>query len=221
MIATFLIEIFLAGVAFWRYKLSRLSQLAILMLVFLGTFQLAEYNICAVSWGLDSLTWSRVGYVAITMLPPLGIHLAYEMAGAKKRPLLLPAYGAAAGFMVFFMFIGHALTGQACLGNYVIFTQAPDSVWLYALYYYGLLVTGITLSIRLAREQPKRIKQGLYGLAAGYMIFLLPTITVNVIDHSTIAGIPSIMCGFAVLYAIILSFWILPHTAKRRMQLEP
>ncbi len=221
MIATFIVEILLVGVTFWRYKLSRLTQLAILMLVSLGIFQLAEYNICEVSWGLDSLTWSRVGYMAITMLPPLGIHLAYELAGTKKRSLLLPAYGCAAGFIFFFLLINHSLTGQACLGNYVIFTQAPDSVWLYALYYYGLIIAGIVLSVQLAQQQAPRIKQALYGLAAGYLVFLLPTTTVNIIDHATIAGIPSIMCGFAVLYALILALWILPHTAKRRIRLEP
>ena len=72
MLATFLIEISLAVYVTWRYQLTAVTRLATAILFFLALFQLAEWNVCEGSFGIDSLGWSRLGYIAITMLPPLG-----------------------------------------------------------------------------------------------------------------------------------------------------
>lgn len=212
MLSTFVIEICLAVLVAVKYKMNEVGKLAVGLLVFLSIFQLAEYNVCATGW-IDPLWASRIGYVAITMLPALGIHFIYAVAGAKKRPLLWPAYISCAAFIAFFLLIGHSLTGHQCTGNYVIFQMAPGSVWLYTLYYYGWLLAGIWLSWRLARP---KTKPTLYGLIAGYLVFLVPTATVNIVDPTTVSGIPSIMCGFAVLFALILAFWIMPRAGARR-----
>ncbi len=212
MLATFAIEIILALYTLWRYKLNEVGRLAAALLFFLALFQLAEYNVCEAGW-IDSITASRIGYVAITMLPPLGIHLAYALAGAKKRALMWPAYLNGAAFIVFFLFIGYALTGNTCLGNYVIFQVAPDAAWLYGLYYYGWLLAGIWLCAKL---QTPKTKAALWGLAIGYLVFIVPTTLANLVDPETIKGIPSIMCGFAVLFALSLAFWILPKAGTKR-----
>jgi hypothetical protein len=216
MLATLILEVALAIYTVWRYKWNNTIRLVATMLVFLATFQLAEYMVCQVT-NFEPLFWSRVGYVAITLLPPLGIHLAYELAGAKKRPLLPVAYGAAALFVLFFAFVSGALGAQACLGNYVIFETAPGSSWLYTGYYYGLLLLGVGLCYKLAKGlKHKGRRHALAGLAIGYCTFLIPTTLVNLLDHSTIAGIPSIMCGFAVLLALTLALWILPLVGKKK-----
>lgn len=213
MLATFIIEIALALFALWRYKMNEVSRVAVALLVFLAVFQIAEFNVCESGW-IDSLTASRIGYVAITLLPPLGIHLAYAIARSKKRPLLLPAYVTAALFAVFFLFVGQSLSGHECLGNYIIFQVLPGSQWLYALYYYGWLIAGIWLCFTLqAKPQPT---SALTGLAFGYLAFMVPTTTVNMLDRSTIEGIPSIMCGFAVLLALTLVLWVLPKAGIKR-----
>jgi hypothetical protein len=212
MLATFVIEIVLAGWTLWRYKLNEVAKLAVALLVFLAIFQLAEYNVCETGW-VDSVTASRIGYVAITMLPPLGIHLAYAIAKAKKRPLMWPAYITGAAFIAFFVFIGPALSGHTCFGNYVIFQMYPEASLLYALYYYGWMLAGTWLAWRLATA---KTKLPLYGLAVGYMAFILPTTTVNLIDPETIKGIPSIMCGFAVIFALTLAFWIMPKAGTKK-----
>ena len=45
----------------------------------------------------------------------------------------------------------------------------------------------------------------------GYVLFMVPTTFVNIVDPSTISGIPSIMCGFAVLLAATLAGKVLPE----------
>lgn len=212
MIATFFIEIGLALYVAWRYKLNEITRLAVALLFFLSVFQLAEYNVCEGSFGIDSLGWARLGYVAITLLPPIGFHLATKIAGQRQRGLVAFAYAAGIAFALFFAFSGDGITSPACLGNYVIFKSAPGSVWLYTLYYYGWLIMSTVYAFTRAKAGLAKHKaRALKTLAIGYLAFILPTTLVNIIDPSTIAGIPSIMCGFAVILAVVLAGGVLPQ----------
>lgn len=212
MIATFVIEICLAAYVTWRYRLNTVTRLAAATLFFLAVFQLAEWNVCEGSFGIDSLSWSRLGYIAITMLPPLGFHLATRLAGDRRPVMVATAYASAALFAGFFALSGQGITSQACLGNYVIFKTAPGAVPLYAAYYYGWLAVGTAYCLLMSRQVKQRHQAAaLRALAFGYLVFIVPTTFVNVVDHATIAGIPSIMCGFAVLLAITLAGEVLPQ----------
>ncbi|HEU5122318.1 MAG TPA: histidine kinase N-terminal 7TM domain-containing protein [Candidatus Saccharimonadales bacterium] len=219
MIATFALELVFAIYILLRYKLTPVSRLAVFVLVGLAIFQLAEYNICEGVWGVDSLTWARIGYIAITFLPPLGLHLAVKITGKKQTFLTGAAYISAIIFSSIFLFIGQGLSGEQCLGNYVIFDMASWVVWPYAIYYYGILFTSVAYALYNARHSKKKsIAHALYALTLGYLAFIIPTTTVNLIDPSTVAGIPSIMCGFAVILAVILTGRVIPlyyHAANK------
>lgn len=216
MIATFILETLLAAYTLWRYRWNNVTRLVVAMLVFLATFQLAEYMVCQ-DTNPEPLLWSRIGYAAITLLPPLGIHLAHELAGRKKGLLVFAAYASAAAFVLFFAFVTGALGAQACLGNYVIFETAPGSHWLYAIYYYGWLMVGMTLCARYVKDiKDKARAKSLVALVIGYSAFLIPTTLVNIIDPTTISGIPSIMCGFAVLLALVLVLRVMPLAGNKR-----
>lgn len=215
MFGTFVIEIFLAIYTIVRYKMTTVSRLAVATFVCLAVFQLAEFQVCAAAW-IDPMVASRIGYVAITLLPALGIHFIYAIAGKTKRLRVGAGYLIATVFSIFFLTAGDALTGNVCQGNYVIFDVAPGSVWAYTLYYYGFLITGIMLCLQLARSAKPRVRSALGWFAGGYLAFMVPTTVVNIIDPSTIEGIPSIMCGFAVLFALILGLKVLPQIAKKQ-----
>ncbi|QQG51184.1 MAG: hypothetical protein HZB75_01610 [Candidatus Saccharibacteria bacterium] len=214
MIATFFIEIICAIYVLFKYKVAPIPRLAVMILVGLAAFQLAEYNVCEGAWGMDSLMWARIGYVAITLLPPLGFHLATKLAGEKRPVLVGAAYASAAVFAFIFLFVGHGMQSQACLGNYVIFTIAPWATALYSMYYYGWLMVGVGYAWKAGKTVAANKRQALQALAIGYLAFIVPTTIANVIDSSTIAGIPSIMCGFAVIWAIILTTVVLPNYYK-------
>ena len=215
MLATFIIEIAFAVYVLFRYKLTAVSRLIVLLLLGLATFQFAEYNVCEGALGLDSLTWARIGYVAITFLPPMGIHLATKLGG-KSNPLLVgAAYATGTLFAAIFLFMGQGMVGEQCLGNYVIFKIAPWAVWPYAAYYYGWLLIGVAYAIKLAQGVKRNIKSALYALAVGYLAFIVPTTAVNILDPATISGIPSIMCGFAVMLAFVLTFKVAPDYFRK------
>jgi hypothetical protein len=87
---------------------------------------------------------------------------------------------------------------------------------LYTIYYYGLLLFTIGLSFQFANSAEEKPKRALQAFIAGYVLFMLPTTVVNTVSPSTIAGIPSIMCGFAVLLALVVSFWVMPLVGEQR-----
>lgn len=215
MLATFIIEISLVVYTLWRYGLNAITRVAMAILVCLAVFQLAEYNVCEGAWGIDSAGWARVGYVAITLLPPLGINLIARLSGDKKRWPLYASYGAGLLFIGYFLLATNGIEAEACLGNYVIFAQGHNTGYAYGLYYYGLLIASIGYAALRAKTANRGTKKSLHALIIGYILFMVPTTVVNLIDPTTLAGIPSIMCGFAVSLALILAFAVLPLRLKK------
>jgi low temperature requirement protein LtrA len=225
MLATLTVESLLLVYTFWRYKLNTLTRLALLSLAALGTFQLCEYRVCT-GYGLSAEEWSRLGYVAITILPPLGLHILHVLAGKSKRNLIIIAYLTMAAFVVYFLTYHAAFISYRCTGNYVIFQIGARPSLAYGLYYYGWLFTAIGLGVKWTNQLQKKGKlvhtrlQTVRALIVGYLIFLVPTALANSIKSSTRRGIPSVMCGFAVLFALILVIYILPRANKLQVRLR-
>ena len=209
MLATFTIEIILFCYVLIRYKMSPLTRIVGLLLILLALFQLAEYKVCG-STGMLASTWSRIGYMSITMLPPLGIHLIYRISKRKERVLVWTAYLSGTTFAVVLGLSKTAFGGHVCLGNYAIFQLNDEVGGIYFAYYYFWLFIGTALSLILSYKASNKIREALILQVFGYLSFLLPTGIVNTINPRSINGIPSIMCGFAVIYAFILVFGIVP-----------
>ncbi len=210
MLATFLIEFGLLFYTLWRYKLTATTRLVVAFLAALGTFQLAEYMICG-GLGLGHSEWVQVGYVSITLLPALGMHLIATLANKTKSvmPLIIAAYGTAAAYAVYFIAFGGMAISHQCAPNYTIFDLSGNGYLYYGLYYYGWLLLTAGLAAYWARQQPKKAAL-LRWMVAGYAVFIVPTSIANIIDPATMRAIPSIMCGFAILFALILAWRILP-----------
>lgn len=214
MLATFLIEFGFAFYVLWRYKMSTIVRLAFLTLIALGTFQLAEYMVCG-GLGWTNVEWARLGYGAISLLPALGIHMVVTLAGKKMPALIGAAYASCVAFVGFYLLGQGAISGQTCYANYAVFDTHQASVWPFMLYYYGWMLIGTYLASHWGNQLPKR-RKALRAMAIGYLVFILPTTTFNIIDPSTVKAIPSIMCGFAVLLAFVLVLRVLPNSAKVR-----
>jgi hypothetical protein len=212
MLATFLIEFTLAFYVLWRYKMDTIRRLAFATLIALGTFQLAEYMVCG-GLGWSNIEWARVGYGSITLLPALGIHTIVTIAN-KKRPLLVvSAYASCAVFVAVYLIGESAVSVNTCNANYAVFDTIRASVWPFAAYYYGWLLVGTSLAWYWSTKLPDKQK-ALRSMALGYMAFILPTTAFNIIDPATTHGIPSIMCGFAVIYAVVLATKVLPSSCE-------
>lgn len=222
MLATIAAELVLAGYVVWRYHLNTLARLVVAALAGLATFQVAEYLVCT---GTNAEAWSRVGFVAITALPPLGLHILHQLAGKKAGRLVAAAYVSMVGYMAFFMLWPTAFAGQECTGNYVIFQIGYQAGGAYATFYYGWLLVALGLGthwrkqlLAQGKKAVKRHAEAIQGLMIGYLVFLVPTGIANTVNPETRRGIPSIMCGFAVLFAFMLVLYVLPRAGKLRKQ---
>lgn len=211
MIITMAIEAIGALWILWRYKQTAASRLIAAVLFFLAVFQLAEYMVCERAEIFSSLTWAKIGFAAISILPALGMHLAFVLAKKTNKLLITIGYLIAAGFAVFFLTAGNGISSQQCAGNYVIFKLMPEAVYLYAAYYYTWIVSAMVFAYTSSQKKIKN-KTALHYLALGYALFIIPTTIVNLINPETISAIPSIMCGFAVLLAFCLLFGVAPNT---------
>lgn len=220
MLATFFIEIIFLFYTLLRYKSNTLSRLVIALLFFLALFQIAEYNVCG-GFGTSAATWSRIGFVAITMLPALGIHMIHTIAKRPWSNVTGVAYGMAAAWILVFAFSERAFAGHVCAGNYVIFQIKPHLGGLYFFYYYVWLFIGGYLCFKFARAMKQNIKESLTLMALGYATLLIPTTLANMAKPETVRGLPSIMCGFAIILAAIATFGILPRSGELKKKIGP
>jgi len=216
MIATFAIEIIFAVYTFAKHRDKFWGKIIILILIALAIFQLAEYQVCG---DVDQLMWARVGYIAITLLPPLGITLSHIIAKKSLNTLLHKLSWVLALILIFiFGFMPVQQIAPVCGGNYVIFKYKYLLIngFLYGAYYFGLLFANVFINYKWAKSANKLTKRLLYAFIIGYTAFIVPTLVVNLADPATIYGIPSIMCGFAVSWALVLTLYIRPNIAKRK-----
>ena len=221
MVATFVAEAIMALFVVFRYYLNNVTRLIVISLLALATFQLSEYFVCG-GMGADASTWSRLGYVAITALPPLGLHMLYSIAGKPQRKLVSLAYSTMAVYIGYFLLSPTAFVGHECTGNYVIFQIGTNAAMMYGLYYYGWLLSAMLIGYRwlTSIKLDKKAKQQISALLVGYLVFLIPTGIANAVKPETRAGIPSIMCGFAVLFAFILTLYIAPRASEFREKIR-
>lgn len=211
MLATFAIEIAFAIYVLWRYKFTPITRLVVALLVLLAAFQGTEFLLCG-GMALEGGTWSRIGYGAITLLPPLGIHLAYLLANKKPGIVVGLSYITCAAFLGYFAFATQAISGHTCYANYVTFNTADGSTIPYTIYYYSWLFIGTFLTFKWAPSLDKHRKNALYALMAGYLALLIPTTAVTILWNDALAGIPSIMCGFAIILAALLAGKVAPES---------
>jgi hypothetical protein len=216
MMATMTIEVCLAAYTIWRYKFDPIVKLATVTLLMLASFQLAEFFVCTGSIGHD-IMWSRIGFSAITVLPPLGLHLMHRIAGKPIGRAVQASYITMVAFIVFFLAFPGVFQNYQCTGNYVVFRLKPNSGGVFWIFYMGWLFTAMVLGARWANEfmrknQTKKLN-AIRGLIIGWMSFIVPTAIANIINPASRNGIPSVMCGFAVLFAVILVTYILPKVA--------
>lgn len=216
MAATFLIEAALLVYVIMRYKLSASGRAIVAILACLASFQLAEYMVCEGSPSTAS-NWASFGFVVITFLPPLGLYLVNTIRPSRAgKRALFAAFSLAALFSVYFIVTPDILTAT-CTGNYVIFNIPEPYNVLHGFYYY-LVVFG---SLLLARQGMHGSKSGnkrslLKWYIIGILAFFIPSGIVGLLNLDAMQALPSIMCGFALILALILAFKIAPEILRKR-----
>ncbi len=207
MIITFIVEMLLALYAFAKSRESKSDLGIVTVLVFLAMFQLAEYQVCE---GSNILTWSRIGFFFITFLPVTGMYLLSKFN--KNNFVLKIGMLIAVLFAGYFTLAPDAIGNATCGGNYIIFDLQNTVGMLYGYYYFGFLLLGIWIASNGIYDSKNKnpIKQALKWFIIGYLSFIGPLTAVYIFIPITRVAVASIMCGFAVIFAFILTFKVAP-----------
>lgn len=208
MVLTFAAEMLLMMFVLVKHGLHSMShRLVVFLLLLLAIFQLSEYGVCE-QLGLDNLVWARIGFVAITLLPAVGLHLIQEVRNDKNLNISHIGYLLSLLFTVTFVFF-NSFESVGCNGNYAIFELSNALSGAYFTYYYLLLLTGAILAFsgwRGNRESGR--SRTLLLIVTGYASFVLPATFIHFAFDNVSSGLPSIMCGFALVFAFILALVI-------------
>jgi hypothetical protein len=218
MAVTAITELLLALYVLVKLPRNLTTMLGLSILLLLAVFQVAEYSICEGSI-FSADTWSRIGFAAITLLPPLGVHLYRNLLGKKAGAIEALAYMTGGLWMVVFL-SGNAIDAYQCTTNYLIFDLKPGVGGAYFVYYYIWLLYVLFGSANQWRLGTAKNHTSLMWLTIGYAAFIVPATFIWLLDGPAARGLPSIMCGFAILLAIILALKVLPHAKETDKKLE-
>lgn len=211
ILATFLIEAFLAVYVWFRYRASRFGRLATVFLALLALFQFSELMICR---GGPSELWVRVAFVATAFLPIIALDFIGLLT--RDRRALGLGYAVATAFSIIMLLRPGTFADAACTGRFVAFSGGDVAFdLLYSAYYLIALLWGAGLTLQAIRKRTGD-RTTLIWLFVGYLSFMLPTIGLYALVAASRPGLPSILCGFAVFAALITAFKILPAAVRSR-----
>ncbi len=211
---TGILEIVLAFFACIKYSKSSFGRIAAVALILLSIFQFAEYTICA---GGNSILWNKAAYAASAFLPAIGIHLiAHALHHTRMTQI---AYLLAAIIAMSILIIPGAFTATYCTGRFVVFQLSDPLRIAFGGHYALFILLGIIQLVQAIINKMGDYELNLW-LLLGYLSFVIPTLIVYIIASSSRIAIPSIMCGFAVLLAIIIVGKVLPryHTINHELR---
>ena len=210
MAITFIVEGLLALFVLLKRAAKQPEQrLIVAILVLLAIFQLAEYGVCE-PLGFSPVAWARLGFVSITLLPAVGLHLIQKIRSDSVLVPTILGYAAAAAFAIAFAGF-ESFISVGCGGNYAIFQIKDGLGGMYFSYYYILLLVGIAMSIIFwAKDMSSERGKAAALMAIGYLSFVLPATYIHFVYENARNGLPSIMCGFALLFAVIIALAVSP-----------
>jgi hypothetical protein len=177
------------------------------ILLFLAGYQFAEVAVCARP---AVPLFSRLAYLVITWLPPLGLWLAAVLDAGRVRALRTVAAfyaAAAAGLCAWIAIDGGVIGRSVCetvLARY--FPVAPFEIAYGIFYHTGILGLVFGCGLALAQADDAVARKHLANLQLGVLGFVFPSLAVRLLFSGPGPGdpLPSVMCHFALVLALSL-----------------
>jgi hypothetical protein len=190
-------------------KKNRINIIAMLMIALLAAYQSMEFLMCQV--GLQASFYPFLAFVIISFLPPLNLTLALTLTGnpnmkLKRFLIFIPAIA----FSIYYLFVIPEFAVTSCTVLYASY-HYPLGDLFGAFYYLPILISIFLLIKFIPKANDKKIKIISKVLLYGSIFISIPslfgfTLIFAAHNYSIISSIESIMCKFAFVYAIILSF---------------
>ena len=188
---------------------NRVNIIAMLMITLLAAYQTMEFLMCQV--GLQEPAYPHLAFVIISFLPPLNLILALSLT--RNHNLILKwflIFIPAIAFSIYYLFVIPEFAVTSCTLLYASY-HYPLGDLFGAFYYLPILISIILLIRFIPKVDDKKTKIIAKVLLYGSIFISLPSLLGFILifvarNYSIISSIESIMCKFAFVYAIILSF---------------
>jgi len=185
---------------------NRLNKIAMMMVALLAGYQIMEFLMCQVE--LQNAFFPYFAFVIISFLPPLNLILTLSLSHTFTRAgyvIFLPAIS----FLVYYTFVIPQFAVTSCTVLYATYHYPYGE--LFGFFFYLPILVSIVLLIRFIRKEgDKKMKKIGKVLLFGSVFISLPVVVGFTLmfagNYSLISAIESIMCKFAFVYAVCLSF---------------
>jgi hypothetical protein len=173
-----------------------------LILILLAGYQFAEVAVCARP---AALVYSRIAFLDITWLPPVGIWLVYRLLPRAPRRALVPAvfFAAAAAMSAWIALDPGAITRSVCQTVTARYFHGPAFELAYGMFYQlGMAVLIFWPALRMAGVGDADARGHLACVQTGVLGFVLPSLFLRLVVNEPAGLLPSVMCHFAVTLAV-------------------
>ncbi len=187
---------------------SKLNKIAITMIALLAAYQSMEFLMCQVE--LQSAFFPYFAFVIISFLPPLNLLLTIALQPIPeiklaKYFLFVPAIL----FVIYYTFIIPKFAVTSCTVLYATYHYPLGD--LFGLFYYLPILISIILLILFVKKENDKKKRliGKALLFGSIFISIPPLLGFSLMfagSYSVISAIESILCKFAFVYAVCLTF---------------
>jgi hypothetical protein len=183
------------------------------MIAVLAAYQLMEFLMCQVE--LQSSFFPYFTFIIISFLPPLNLNLTSTFvrpgqASADKLSLInILIFVPAILFSIYYSFIIPEFVVTSCTVLYATYHYPLGDLFGF-FYYLPILISIVLLILSVKKESDK--KKRLIGkvlLFGAVFISIPPLIGFSLMfagSYDVISAIESVMCKFAFVYALCLSF---------------
>ncbi|HKI79232.1 MAG TPA: hypothetical protein VKA26_11880 [Ignavibacteriaceae bacterium] len=203
------IELILLINVFIFAEKNKINFLVISIIFLLMFYQAFEFIMC--NLGLDSSFNAFWAFADISFLPPLGLYFVLTFYNYRSKYfvfIFLPAIA----FVIYYSTIIEQFNVNACTVFYAIYKYPQGD--LYGLFYYTPVLVTMALLIHGIRKSPdERVVHLSKVLLTAYILISIPVVTAFVLALSDqmllVHSIVSVMCKFAVLLAVALTYFAL------------
>lgn len=188
-------------------KKNKVNVIALIMIALLASYQALEFLMCQVE--LQNPFIPFFAFVVISFLPPLNLLLTISLKDQARDIKLYLIFLPAIGFSVYYLFVIPEFVVTSCTVLYASYHYPLGD--LFGFFYYLPILISIILLIRFIKSNTDK-KQKLIAkvLLFGSLFISVPVLIGFTLmlfkNYSIISAVESIMCKFAFVYVVCLSF---------------
>lgn len=188
-------------------KKNKVNVIALIMIALLASYQAMEFLMCQVN--LQNPIFPYFAFVIISFLPPLNLLLTMSLKKEKLDKKIFLIFLPAIAFSIYYLFVIPQFAVTKCTVLYASYHYPLGDLYG-AFYYLPILISIIILIKYIPNADEKKKKLIAKVLLSGSIFISLPILLGFSLmlfnNYSIISAMESIMCKFAFVFAVCLSF---------------